>query len=327
MIDFVILWVDGSDPEWLSEFKKYSGEKGDKAVSRFRDWDNLQYWFRGVEKFAPWVDKIHFVTWGHLPKWLNRNHPKLSIIKHSDFIPKEYLPTFNSHTIELNLHRITTLNEKFVYFNDDHFLIRPLSKSRFFRNGLPCDMAVLNAIQPNDEGIDNIILNNIKIINRHFNKRRILKTNWQKWFSLRYKKELYRTIALYPWSLFTGFLDPHMPNAYTKSLFSKVWNEEFETLNQTCLCRFRNSSNINQYLLRYWRLCEGNFEPINIFDDSHFFQLQNENLISSCRDIENLKYSIIGLTDVEKGIDFNKARIQINSILDSLLPQKSSFEL
>lgn len=38
----------------------------DIREERYRDWDNLQYWFRGVEKFAPWVRKIHFVTWGHL---------------------------------------------------------------------------------------------------------------------------------------------------------------------------------------------------------------------------------------------------------------------
>ena len=35
-IDFVVTWVDGNDPN-----------------VRFRDWDNMQYWFRAVEKFAP----------------------------------------------------------------------------------------------------------------------------------------------------------------------------------------------------------------------------------------------------------------------------------
>ena len=62
-IDFVIIWVDGNDKEWRAEKDKYD----DKPIStsnsevRFRDWDNLQYWFRGVEKFAPWVRKIHFL--------------------------------------------------------------------------------------------------------------------------------------------------------------------------------------------------------------------------------------------------------------------------
>ena len=55
---------------------------------RYRDWDNLQFWFRGVEKFAPWVNKIHFVTYGHLPKWLNVNNKKLNIVNHKDFMPE-----------------------------------------------------------------------------------------------------------------------------------------------------------------------------------------------------------------------------------------------
>ena len=54
---------------------------------RYRDWDNLQYWFRGVEQFAPWVRENSFVTWGHLPKWLNTEHPKLHIVKARRFHP------------------------------------------------------------------------------------------------------------------------------------------------------------------------------------------------------------------------------------------------
>ena len=104
-IDFVIIWVDGNDKQWQAEKAKYDGKTVTNANSevRFRDWDNLQYWFRGVEKFAPWVNKIHFVTWGHLPKWLDTTNPKLNIVNHKDYIPSKYLPTFNSHTIELNL--------------------------------------------------------------------------------------------------------------------------------------------------------------------------------------------------------------------------------
>ena len=89
-IDFVIAWVDGNDKEWLAEKAKYSpSSMADSATPvRFRDWDNLQYWFRGVEKYAPWVNKIHFITWGHLPKWLDTNNPKLHIVNHRDYIPE-----------------------------------------------------------------------------------------------------------------------------------------------------------------------------------------------------------------------------------------------
>ena len=40
LIDFVVMWVDGSDPEWQKEKSKYKTD-GTKAntVNRYRDWD------------------------------------------------------------------------------------------------------------------------------------------------------------------------------------------------------------------------------------------------------------------------------------------------
>ena len=54
----------------------------------------------------PWINQIVFVTYGHLPQFLKENHPKLKIIRHADYIPEEYLPTFNSNTIEMNFYKI-----------------------------------------------------------------------------------------------------------------------------------------------------------------------------------------------------------------------------
>ena len=106
---------------------------------RYREWDTLRYWFRAVEKYAPWVNQVYFVTCGHVPKWLNMDAPKLHFVRHQDYIPEQYLPTFSSHPIELNLHRIEGLSEHFVYFNDDFYLTAPVQETDFFVNGLPCD--------------------------------------------------------------------------------------------------------------------------------------------------------------------------------------------
>ena len=97
-IDFVVLWVDGSDPAWLAEKEKYEPESvlPDGGKNRWRDWGLMPYWFRSVEQYAPWVNKVYFVTWGHLPAFLNPEAPKLKIVKHADFMPEEYLPSFNS---------------------------------------------------------------------------------------------------------------------------------------------------------------------------------------------------------------------------------------
>lgn len=108
-IDFVITWVDGNDPDWQKQKMEYSmqpdlSQKQDDRKERYRDWDLLRYWFRGVERFAPWVRRIHFVTWGHLPSWLNKEHPKLNIVNHKDFIPKNIC----RHLIHMPLSGICT---------------------------------------------------------------------------------------------------------------------------------------------------------------------------------------------------------------------------
>ena len=120
-IDFVVLWVDGNDPDFIREKNKYTSNSlqvdndGDN-LHRYRDYGTFNYWFRMVEKHAPWVNNIYLITNGQKPEWLNLNHPKLKWVRHSDFMPEEYLPTFNSAAIELNLHRIEGLSENFVFF-------------------------------------------------------------------------------------------------------------------------------------------------------------------------------------------------------------------
>ena len=61
-IDFVITWVDGNDPKWREEYRKYKDVDEEDFDVRFRDWETLKYWFRGVEKYAPWVNKIYIVN-------------------------------------------------------------------------------------------------------------------------------------------------------------------------------------------------------------------------------------------------------------------------
>ena len=205
-IDFVLTWVDGDDPAWIKELNKYAPNNKEIDISseRYRSWDNLQYWFRGIEKFAPWVNKIHFVTWGHVPKWLNTDHPKLNIVKHTDYMDNTNLPVFNSHPIEINLHKIKDLSEQFVYFNDDTFLTSPVSKERFFKHGLPRDLAVIDVISIG--GIEHILVNNLRIINQYFSKKRQIKKNVLKWFNPKYNLYNLKTTCLLPWKHLVDFL-------------------------------------------------------------------------------------------------------------------------
>ena len=188
-VDFVITWVDMNDPEWLEEYLKYRNDKHNTrngvSVARFRDNGFLRYWFRGVEKYAPWVRLVHFIVSGRVPSWLDTDNPKLHIVRHEDFIPKEYLPTFNSVVIERYIHRIPGLSEHFVYFNDDFYIINQLPVERFFRNGLPCDIAVQD-YNPSWSQWYKRIKNNLRIINSHFSKKEVMAKWHGKWFHKSY---------------------------------------------------------------------------------------------------------------------------------------------
>lgn len=150
-IDAVVLWVDNQDVEWQQQKQKYQAIESDlpdAGENRYRDWGIFQYWFRGIEINAPWVNKVYLVTCGHVPEWLNLKHPKLVIVNHADFMPREYLPTFNANSIELNIHRIKGLSEKFIYFNDDMFIMNKTKKEDFFVDGKPCLVAGLDLVVP-----------------------------------------------------------------------------------------------------------------------------------------------------------------------------------
>ncbi len=328
-IDFVMIWVDGNDENWRNEKEKYSQNKNKKSDSRnirYRDWDNLKYWFRGVEKFAPWVNKIYFVTCGHLPKWLNTNNPKLVCVKHSDYMPEEYLPTFSSHPIELNLHRINGLSEKFVYFNDDTFIINNVKPTDFFKDGKPCSTVVFQpATSSGEDELFISVKNNVNmIINRHFNKKEIVKKNLSKYLNFKYGKLNLSTLCCMPYQRILGFHEEHNGTAYLKSTFKEVWEKEYDILNETCKHKFRTPQDVNQYLIENWQFCKGNFEPRK--QKTKFIKIF-ENVNKACDEITSQKVPMICLNDsASDEKTFEEAKMKINNSLEKILSEKSHFE-
>ena len=328
-IDFVMIWVDGNDPEWQKEKNFYdkSNEKGDSTIVRYRSWDNLQYWFRGVEKFAPWVNKIHFVTWGHLPEWLDTTNPKLHIVNHKDYIPEDYLPTFNANTIELNLHRIEGLADQFVYFNDDMFVTAPVQPEDFFKNGIPREVFALNAIYFGGTSAGFFNGNDLEIINDHFDKRIQMKKHWKKWFSpVNGWKSLVRTSCLscfLPW--FPGFYYQHLPSNFLKSTFETVWGEEGKKLDATCREKFRSKTNCNQWVMKFWQMADGNFIPYSM-KNGKCFHIKDRTFGSALEAIRKGSYKLICVNDTVNTSNFELQKQQVIEAFETLLPEKSSFE-
>lgn len=332
-IDFVIPWVDGADPVWREAFKCIiPSDHADAQISRFRDWGILRYWFRAVEAFTPWVNRVFFVTWGHIPSWLNEQNPKLRIMKHEDYIPSQYLPTFSSHTIELNLHRIEELSEQFVYFNDDMFILRPMQPSDFFQKGLPVDCALMNPLSTTElkkngkaGRIFYIPMNNVEYLNRDYDMRECIARHPIKWYSPRYGQYWVRNMMLGLWPRFLGFVDVHLPQPFLKSMFVQAWEQDRDILHSTCEHAIRHDHDVNQWLIRYRQIAEGKFVPkkppreavLNLAFEADKAQ----------RLIAQQKISQICLNDDEMdNTKYASIKAGIQEAFCSILPDKCSFE-
>ena len=334
-IDFVVPWVDGGDPEWRKEKAKYcpKPKKDDGAdESRFRDWDNLKYWFRGVEKYAPWVNKVYFITCGQIPEWLNTDCEKLVCVHHKDYIPEKYLPVFSSHPIELNMHRIKGLSEHFVYFNDDIFLTAPVSQEDFFVNALPCDFAVESPITPNRRDMfNNILINNMILLNEHFDRQEVLKTHRKKFYSMVDKKGFVTNLCFSPLRRndFFGFEYSHLSAPFLKSTLKEVWEQSYEWLDETCSHRFRSPEDVNQYIFHNHQYVTGKFHPHNWRKDGKSFQLndgeKSNNIKETCEAIRNAQYKIICVNEADV-VHFEETKKKIIDAFESSFPQKSCFE-
>lgn len=328
-IDFVLLWVDGSDPEWQKQKKEYSHDSmDDDRPQRYRDLGFLRYWFRGVELYAPWVRNIYLVTWGHLPEWLNTDHPKLHIVKHSDYMPAEYLPTFNSHALELNLFRIKGLSEHFVYFNDDAFLIDHTKPTDFFKNGKPVDMLALQPDVANETFplMSYIYINNALFISRHFNKRSQMKRFKSKFFHIGYPPLHFGyNLIETAFPRYTGFYTVHGPSPILKKTCETLWSLEGERLDEVSRHKFRNWCDVSQYIIREWQKQSGEFVPENLHRKFRFFDV-GVDTEKAVHFIRKQKRRMICLNDSDKEIDFEAVKKILSQALSEIMPEPSSFE-
>ena len=334
-IDFVVTWLDSSDPKWQEQLEYYKpNTKGDKGKGRFRDMNIFQYWFRAVEKYAPWVHKVYLITNGKFPDWINKENSKLVLVKHEDYMPKECLPTFNSCAIELHMHRIKGLSEHFVYFNDDMMLNGPITPEYYFKNGLPCDYnkeTYLNVpiyTRTDRFSIYMSMLSNIGIINAHFKRWETVRKSPKRWFGLHLGlKGLLMSCLLIKQRLFIGFSNYHTEQAYLKSTFIEVWEKEPDYLQSSCT-RFREEVIANPYLFRYWQFAKNMFYPKKRrFATIHLF---NKNVIDEIeKAIFNTNISSICINDSSlcPDEDFEIIDKKLREWLDMKFPCKSSFEI
>lgn len=330
-IDVVIPWVDGQDIVWQKKRQSFlPREKLNKNMeAQFRDWNHLKYVLRGIEKYMPWVNHIFLITYNQKPKWLKETN-KLTIVDHYDYIPKKYLPTFSSNVIELNLHRIKNLSEKFIYFNDDIFVLNYLKPQDFFQYNLPCDNAILHYHCPKKSFIIHTIANNdIALINDYFNIKKCFSENKKNYFNICYglKNNIINMILIHS-PRFPGFRQYHLANSYLKSTFFEVWKKEYDYLDSICKNKFRTAADVNQWVFREWQLAQNKFKPypkykMGIIIDFEF----NKNALQLCKkEMFRKKYKLMCINDGDTIKNFEELKKSINEMLELKFPDKSSFE-
>jgi len=179
-IDVVYTWVDDEDPDWRRERAAYLPKAQtavDASMERYRSFDELRYSMRSLQMYLPFVNHVFLVTAGHVPSWLDANYSKLTVVTHSEiFLDPSDLPTFNSHSIESQLHRIPGLSEHYLYVNDDVIFGKPQDPRTYFSGNGQSRFFWSTAPVPQWAGsqsplIDEIALNARDLLIEHFGVR------------------------------------------------------------------------------------------------------------------------------------------------------------
>lgn len=137
-IDLVVPFVDNKDPVWRQTYLDFCALNNEfvriqeMLGARFDDPGFFEYSLKLIDKFMPWIRNIYLIVSNpeQVPSYINKE--KTKIVLHKDIIPAQYLPTFNSTTIEMFIPNIEGLSEHFIYTNDDMYPVAPLAKEDFF---------------------------------------------------------------------------------------------------------------------------------------------------------------------------------------------------
>ncbi len=96
----------------------------------------IKYCLRSISKNMPWIRNIYVLQGADakIPSFFSKNYLKYNVMLYNDdeIIPKKYLPTNNSDSIETFLTLLPGLSEHFIYFCDDIFVRKETPVDYFF---------------------------------------------------------------------------------------------------------------------------------------------------------------------------------------------------
>ncbi len=238
-IDAVITWVDGNDPVHQAKRAQFLTNKRENArkdvagETRFNQVGEIYCCIASILRFAPWINKIYIVTDNqdpHVEDYIKIHFPDnkipVEVVDHKVVFEgyEKHLPTFNSLAITSVLWRIPGINERFILFNDDVMLQRPVTPEDFYRD----NKIVLYGrrwISVNETRITLVLQT---LMRRLVGKKALLS----------FKKFMYNAARVTQSARFVR-LD-HTPHAFFKSVFSEFYAANPQCLEDNVRHRFRN---------------------------------------------------------------------------------------
>lgn len=298
-IDIVIPWLNPTE-NWYNEYKKYSENEN---VCRIRDLNTMRYVLRGIDAHCPWVNKVVLLMYDEeqVPDWINKDCEKLRIVYHKDFIPKEFLPNFNSEITANYIHKIKDISDVFLYMNDDMVITKDLPLNMYYENDKAVHHPSLKAanwpIKPQCQWHE--------ILNSSFN---FIKKITGKSINIDTK---------------------HMPMPVDKRIQEFIWfKHENDLLNSCKNARIRKAYTITNEIYYVINEIYKNCKFRNIYHEFNCKAMWLSDNTSEKEIHDNLNNcSIVCLNDSEMLNDDQRMRNIITRNCEEVLPNKSCFEV
>ncbi len=309
-IDLVYLWVDGSDPVWMAKHDACIGKpkegSGANCKGRYANNDELKYSLRSIERYAPWIHRIYIVTDRQTPRWLDTSNPKIRIVDHTEILPPEALPCFNSIVLEHHLPNIPDLAEHFLYANDDTCLNGPVTPATFYgEDGLPIIRFNFKPFRRLWMWIEEHILGKTS---DKYNHRLLI-----------HKAAL---LVKEKYGIYYGGRTHHNIDAYLKSDYRHAYEVFREQIDATRTNHVRNANDIQRNLYSYVAIAERRAHLTYVTSRTSFHLLI---YIPKLYD-KFLKYNptFFCMNDSEQATDADRRKSA--AFLAHLFPEKSQFE-
>ena len=296
-IDIVIPYVNFNDSHWQYYYHLYKPNCG--PGQRFRETNTLKFQLRSIEKNLPWIRNVYLILAyeTQIPKWLNPEAKGLKIVYHKDYIPKQFLPTFNSNVIELFFNKLEGLSDKFIASNDDMIFTKENPVEWYFQGDRPVyNITIKKDFKlKSNQLFDHIVYRNAKLANEFCATGEMLKP-----------------------------ADKHLPMPHIKRVWDDIWTQYSKTLLDSIkLSKFRKPYNVSHWLFSYICILSG-LTVHKDYDAAGYCSVRDDiNYDYVYKKIHN--HPVVCLNDSihQKTFWWNT----ITDILEEIFPEKSKFEL